>query len=105
MRTPPRSPEKSCHCRPSWNFDGSSTNQAPGEDSEVIIKPRAIYPDPFRGGDNIMVMCDCYKPNGEPLKGNTRKECAEVMDKVRLSRQLLPTFDDILGRRTQGRVW
>ena len=28
---------------PSWNYDGSSTDQAPGEDSEVIIKPRAVY--------------------------------------------------------------
>ena len=25
---------------PSWNYDGSSTDQAPGEDSEVLIKPR-----------------------------------------------------------------
>ena len=32
---------------PSWNYDGSSTDQAPGEDSEVIIKPRAVYKDPF----------------------------------------------------------
>jgi hypothetical protein len=26
-----------------WNYDGSSTNQAPGHDSEVIIKPRAVF--------------------------------------------------------------
>lgn len=42
-------------CSPIWNFDGSSTGQAPGDDSEVLLKPRAIYPDPFRGGKNIMV--------------------------------------------------
>lgn len=48
----------------------------------MIIYPQAIYPDPFRGGDNIMVLCDCYKPDGTPLDGNTRKECAEVMAKV-----------------------
>lgn len=30
-----------------------------------------------------MVLCDCYKPDGTPLDGNTRKECAEVMEKVR----------------------
>lgn len=73
--------------RPKWNYDGSSTGQAPGEDSEVILYPQSIYKDPFRGGDNIMVMCDLYKPNGEPLDGNTRKECNEVMDKVRSSRE------------------
>ena len=43
---------------PKWNYDGSSTNQAPGDDSEVIITPRAIFKDPFRGGDNILVLTD-----------------------------------------------
>lgn len=70
-------------CSPKWNFDGSSTNQAPGDDSEVIIYPQAIYPDPFRGGDNIMVLCDCYKPDGTPIDNNTRMDCAEIMAKVR----------------------
>ena len=26
---------------PIWNFDGSSTEQAPGEDSEVLLQPVA----------------------------------------------------------------
>lgn len=73
--------------RPKWNFDGSSTGQAPGEDSEVILYPQAIYPDPFRGGDNIMVMCDCYKPDGTPIDNNTRKECAEIMAKVGVDKE------------------
>lgn len=32
------------------------SGQAPGDDSEVYLVPRAIYRDPFRGGDNILVM-------------------------------------------------
>ncbi|CAM9826425.1 unnamed protein product, partial [Choristocarpus tenellus] len=68
---------------PDWNFDGSSTGQAPGEDSEVILKPQSIYADPFRGGDNILVMCDCYKPDGTPIDNNTRWACAEKMEKVK----------------------
>ncbi|KAI3808520.1 hypothetical protein L1987_24471 [Smallanthus sonchifolius] len=28
---------------PKWNYDGSSTGQAPGEDSEVILYPQAIF--------------------------------------------------------------
>jgi glutamine synthetase len=67
-------------CRPKWNFDGSSTGQAPGDDSEVILYPQAIYADPFRGGDNIMVMCDCYKPDGTPITNNTRLECAKACE-------------------------
>jgi len=45
-----------------WNYDGSSTGQAPGHDSEVLIKPAAIFKDPFRKGDHIIVICDTYKP-------------------------------------------
>ena len=63
---------------PLWNYDGSSTGQAPGDDSEVIIHPKAIYPDPFRGGDNILVLCDTYTPGGTPLPTNTRAAAAEV---------------------------
>lgn len=61
---------------PKWNFDGSSTDQAPGDDSEVILKPQRIFTDPFRprsdGVSNILVMCDTYTPAGEPLPTNTR---------------------------------
>eukprot|EP01083_Nonionella_stella_P018217 50849_1 len=55
---------------PKWNYDGSSTGQASGEDSEVILYPQAIFRDPFRGGNNILVMCDTYTPAGEPLPTN-----------------------------------
>jgi glutamine synthetase len=66
---------------PEWNYDGSSTGQAPGEDSEVIIKPCAIFPDPFRGGDNILVLCDTYTPQGEPLPTNHRNPAKKIFDR------------------------
>ena len=65
---------------PSWNYDGSSTDQAPGDDSEVIIKPRAIFKDPFRGGDNILVLTDTYTPGGTPLPTNTRAPAAAIFE-------------------------
>ena len=45
---------------PDWNFDGSSCYMAPTENSEVIVKPVAFFPDPFRGGDNIIVMTETF---------------------------------------------
>ena len=33
---------------PVWSFDGSSTRQAEGNDSDCILKPVAIFPDPDR---------------------------------------------------------
>jgi glutamine synthetase len=65
---------------PIWNFDGSSTGQAPGSDSEVYLKPVAIYPDPFRGGNNILVVCECYTPAMKPLPSNTRYSCNKAME-------------------------
>lgn len=64
---------------PSWNYDGSSTDQAPGSDSEVILKPQAMYPDPFRGEPHILVLCDTYTSKGAPLPTNKRNACAAVM--------------------------
>ena len=67
---------KSVETLPKWNFDGSSTGQAPGDDSEVVLRPCRIFRDPFRprddGLDNILVMCDTYTPAGEPLPSNAR---------------------------------
>ena len=80
---------------PVWNFDGSSTEQAPGADSEVLLYPRAIFRDPFRAGPtgasaNIIVVCDCYKPDpdapggvGPAIPTNTRVGCAKIMDAVK----------------------
>jgi len=67
---------------PIWNYDGSSTGQAPGHDSEVLLHPRRIYRDPFRGGDNILVLADTYTPQGEPLPTNRRHHCNELMQQA-----------------------
>jgi glutamine synthetase len=57
---------------PLWNYDGSSTGQANGEDSEVILKPQSVFPDPFRGGDCLIALCDTYNPDMTPHATNTR---------------------------------
>eukprot|EP01041_Mallomonas_annulata_P010674 gene10674-22277_t len=80
-RTLEKSAAKDLSKLPKWTFDGSSTGQAPGDDSEVIIYPQALYPDPFRpGSDNILVLCDCYTPEGRPLDSNTRAAAAAVFN-------------------------
>ena len=35
---------------PIWGFDGSSTNQAPGDKSDCVLQPVFSCPDPIRGG-------------------------------------------------------
>lgn len=65
---------------PEWNFDGSSTGQAPGDNSDVYLRPVAIYPDPFRLGDNILVMCETWMADGKPNAYNFRHDAALLMD-------------------------
>jgi glutamine synthetase len=55
-----------------WGFDGSSTNQAEGHASDRVLKPVASYPDPIRGGDHILVMCEVFNIDGTPHESNTR---------------------------------
>ena len=71
----------SIYSYPDWNYDGSSTGQAIGSDSEVIMKPRAVFKCPFRKGDNRMILCDTYLPNGEPHITNHRAGAVEIFDK------------------------
>ena len=61
---------------PEWNFDGSSTNQAEGSNSEVILKPVRVYPDPERK-NGYFVVSETLKPDGTPHPTNTRARVKE----------------------------
>ncbi|KAK7868680.1 hypothetical protein R5R35_006971 [Gryllus longicercus] len=68
---------------PIWNFDGSSTYQAEGSNSDVYLYPVATYKDPFRpGANNVLVLCETYKHNKEPTESNKRHACAEAMSRA-----------------------
>jgi glutamine synthetase len=63
---------------PYWNYDGSSTGQAEGHNSEVILKPIKMIPNPFYYRKHFLVLCETYLPNGEPHPTNTRVKASEV---------------------------
>jgi glutamine synthetase len=68
---------------PIWGFDGSSTNQAPGAASDCVLRPVYTVPDPLRGGDNKLVMCEVLLTDMTPHPTNTRAGCVEIAEKVR----------------------
>ncbi|SOD58872.1 L-glutamine synthetase [Streptomyces zhaozhouensis] len=58
---------------PVWGFDGSSTNQAEGHASDRVLRPVASFPDPIRGGENLLVLCEVFDTDDDtPHSSNTR---------------------------------
>ena len=56
---------------PVWSFDGSSTQQAKGNDSDCLIKPVAIFPDPDRS-NGFLLMTEVLNADGTPHESNAR---------------------------------
>jgi glutamine synthetase len=66
---------------PIWGFDGSSTNQAPGSDSDCVLRPVKSVPDPVRGGDHVLVLAEVLTTDLAPHPTNTRAPLVEVAEK------------------------
>ena len=77
---------------PVWNFDGSSTFQAEGCNSDVYLHPRALFRDPFRRGKNKIVLCETFNFDHKPGVANYRLPCSQVMEQeeVQVILPLLP---------------
>jgi glutamine synthetase len=76
-----------------WNFDGSSTGQATGEDSEIFIKPYLVLQNNITDINNInyitnnyyYVFCDCLNTDMKtPHKTNTRAEAVKFFNQIEI---------------------
>ena len=100
---------------PEWNYDGSSTGQAEGLYSELILKPVAVYNNPFMGGNNhVLVLCGTHDKDGNPLDTNSRVNAKELFDKnleeepwfgVEQEYFILGKDYEIKGNEKQGRYY
>lgn len=61
-----------------WNYDGSSTNQSNTANSDVILKPCAVFDDPLRSPGDKLVLCNTYTINDIPLETNNRHNALEI---------------------------
>ena len=71
---------------PNWNYDGSSTGQSDSDgDTEVSLIPRTVYKNPLRKmhgiGHSMLILCDTYEKNDNPLKTNTRYKATKIFEK------------------------
>ena len=66
---------------PEWGFDGSSTNQAPGDNSDCVLKPMKLYENPMEKENSFLVLCEVWDVDGNPHKTNHRIMLEELLDK------------------------
>jgi glutamine synthetase len=73
--------DKALSLIPTWGYDGSSTEQAPGGNSDCVLSPIRIYRDPFNFTDGIIVLCEVMDAEtGEPHETNSRAKLREFVD-------------------------
>jgi len=65
---------------PEWGFDGSSTQQATGDDSDCLLHPVSFVKDPIRKGNNYLVMCEVFNADNTSHVSNSRAELRKVLD-------------------------
>lgn len=71
---------------PVWNYDGSSTGQSKGIDTEVLIKPVNAFPCCLPRHSTtipwILVLAECYLANGEPTADNARAVARQTFEQL-----------------------
>ena len=67
---------------PIWGFDGSSTEQAVGHASDCVLKPVFVCPDPVRGGEDKLVMCEVFNTDMTPHISNTRSKLRAIAEQT-----------------------
>ena len=67
---------------PIWGFDGSSTEQAVGHASDCVLKPVFVCPDPIRGGENKLVLCEVFNTDMTPHASNTRAHLRSIAEQT-----------------------
>jgi len=68
---------------PLWGFDGSSTKQANGTNSDCVLKPVLVTPDPIRGANSVLVLCEVYNTDGTPHVSNKRHACTQAEEQYK----------------------
>jgi glutamine synthetase len=64
-----------------WGFDGSSTNQATGDQSDCVLHPVFVCTDPLRGLNDKLVMCEVLNVDMTAHPSNTRARAVEIANK------------------------
>ncbi|MDD9951250.1 MAG: glutamine synthetase beta-grasp domain-containing protein [Zetaproteobacteria bacterium] len=65
---------------PEWSFDGSSTYQADGQNSDLILRPVSFVKNPLKEIDSYLALCEVMDAQGNPHPSNTRARLRQILD-------------------------
>ncbi|HUP44616.1 MAG TPA: glutamine synthetase GlnII [Thermoanaerobaculia bacterium] len=68
---------------PEWGYDGSSTFQASGHFSDLLLRPVKSVPDPLHRENDILVLCEVLNPDQSVHWSNTRAHLRQVAEKYK----------------------
>ena len=89
---------------PEWGFDGSSTQQAEGHFSDCLLRPVYFIPDPLRGANDILVMCEVFNADGSVHESNNRAKLRELAEEYKNEehvRKCIQTGSDLFNRKVK----
>ena len=65
---------------PEWGFDGSSTYQAEGKSSDLVLQPVSFIKDPLRGENAVLVLCEVFEADAKtPHTTNKRAQLRSLL--------------------------
>lgn len=76
----PQNGAKSLDAFPEWGYDGSSTYQAVGNNSDLVLKPVRFVNNPLLGEGNYLLLCEVFTPDGTPHSTNHRAKLRKLME-------------------------
>src|SRR5258708_21674577 len=66
---------------PQWNFDGSSTYQALGHDSDLTLQAVCLVKNPLsKEANDYLALCEVLNPDGTPHMSNNRARLVKLME-------------------------
>jgi len=80
---------------PEWEFDGSLTRQSYGTNADVVLRPVGFWPDPFRRGNHVLVLCECILTERRtPIPTNTRDIAHQVFSQIEESEAVFSVIQE-----------
>lgn len=87
---------------PTWNYDGSSTGQADGKNSEVLLRPCAMFKSPFNS--DYLVLCDILMKSYKPHTDNTRVNAVKIFEQYSSEKPLYGIEQEFFVRGFNGKI-